>query len=52
MVVTIGDQGYKYLGIVELDKIKEEEMKCIMHISKKAFSEGKTCNAIKAYWKK
>lgn len=24
----IGDQGYKYLGIVELDKIKEEEMKC------------------------
>ena len=23
-----GDQRYKYLGIVELDKIKEEEMKC------------------------
>ena len=24
----VGDQGYKYLGILELDRIKEEEMKC------------------------
>ena len=46
-IKEVDDKGYKYLGILELDKLKEREMKDIPDRILKAVQ---TCHEISAQW--
>ena len=46
-IKEVDDEGYKYLGILELDKFKERKMK---DISSRVFKAVQTCHEISAQW--
>ena len=45
-IKEVDDEGYKYLGILELDKFKEREMKDMFQTDKAV----QTCHEISAQW--
>ena len=46
-IKEVDDEGYKYLGILELDKFKERKMK---DISSRLFKVVQTCHEISPQW--
>ena len=47
-IKEVDEEGYKYLGILELDKFKEREMKEIFRTE--YLRRFKTCHEISAQW--
>ena len=47
MIKEVDDESYKYLGILELDKFKEREIK---DISNRVLKAVQTCHEISSQW--